>query len=583
MPAQQLTSKFQVRVNGTPVPDAMEQNLVSALVDDSLNLPDMFQLTYRDPGRTAIADGGFSIGTPVSVRVFSDAAPGGEALITGEVTALEVEFDTSGTMTIVRGYDPSHRLFRGRHTETYTDVTYSDVARKVATRADLKVGKIDAAKTVHKHVSQGNVTDWQFLKSLASEIGYEVGCFDGKFEFRAPADSSKAPAAGTLATDDPLQLTLGTTLLRFRTTVTSSEQVKEVRVRGWDMQQKKALIGTAAAETRSAAVGVKPTELATTFGGPSYVGVLTPYATQAEVDAAAKALAEQIAGAFAEFEGVARGNPKLRAGTAVSLGLVGKPFDGKYVLTTTRHIYDPKDGYTVWFTVSGRQERSLLGLTSGGSSNGSGMAAPINGVVAALVTDVNDPDKLGRVKLKFPWLSDTYTTDWARSVQLGAGKDRGSVVLPEVNDEVLVAFEQGDIRRPYVLGGLYNGVDKPSLGSGLIDGSTGAVKRRGFVSKKGHKLVFLDDASKSGVMISTADNGLRIALEGDGDHDQGEQQGQGRDRSGHQRRDQGRGDAEAPGQRRDHHRRRPVRRGQGRHRQVELTGVGHGPASSRDG
>jgi hypothetical protein len=301
-------------------------------------------------------------------------------------------------------------------------------------------------------------------------------------------------------------------LLRFRSTITSAEQVKQVRVRGWDMKQKRELIGTAPAETKSAVVGVKPTELAKVFGDPTYVGVSTPYITQAEVDTAAKALAEQVAGVFAEFDGVARGNPKLRAGKAVSLGLVGKPFDGKYTLTTTRHVYDPKDGYTVWFTVSGRQERSLLGLTSAGSANGSGLGAPIYGVVAALVTDVNDPEELGRVKLKFPWLSDSYTTDWARPVQLGAGKQRGHVVLPEVNDEVLVAFEQGDIRRPYVIGGLFNGVDKPKLGSGLIDGSTGAVKRRGFISKKGHKLVFLDDAAKSGVVVATADNGLRIAL-----------------------------------------------------------------------
>jgi phage protein D len=512
MPPQQPTSKFVIEVNGSPLSEAVDKTLVSVFVDDSLNLPDMFQLTFRDPARTAIADGGFKMGALIGVRVFSDAVPGGEKLITGEITALEAEFDPGGTMTVIRGFDPSHRLFRGRITETYTNVTYSDVATKVARRAGLTIGKVDPATTVHKHVSQGNVTDWQFLKGMAAEIGYEVGCFDGKFEFRKPTRSTEGPQAGTLSTDDPLQLVLGTTLLRFRTTITSAEQVKEVNVRGWDMRQKKALVGTAPAETLTAAVGVKPTDLAAVFGNPSYIGVSTPYVTQAEVDGAAKALAEQIAGAFAEFEGVARGNPKLRAGKAVSLGLVAQPFDGRYTLTTTRHVYDPKDGYTVWFTVSGRQERSLLGLTSGGAGGNGSAGPPIYGVAAALVTDVKDPDDLGRVKLKFPWLSDSYTTDWARLVQLGAGKARGSVMLPEVNDEVLVAFEQGDIRRPYVIGGLFNGVDKPTLGNGLVDGSTGAVKRRGFISKKGHKLVFLDDGAKSGVLLATADNGFRISL-----------------------------------------------------------------------
>lgn len=517
MPPQQHTSKFKVEIDGTALSEAIDPTLVSAFVDDNLNLPDMFELRFRDPARTTLDDAGLKVGATVRISVFSQASPGGDELISGEVTALEAEFDPGGTMTVVRGLDHSHRLFRGRVTETYSDVTYSDVARKVATRAGLQLGKIDSAPTVHKHISQANVTDWQFLKALGSEIGYQVGCLDGKFEFRAPTESAEGPSEGNLASDQPLQLTLGANLLRVRSTVTSAEQVKEVRVRGWDMRRKKELVATAPALTRSATLGVTPAELADTFGSHAYIGVDRPYTTQAEVEAAAKALADQIAGAFAELEGVARGNAHLRAGRAVSLGLVNKPFDGQYTLTTTRHVYDPRDGYTVWFTVSGRQERSLLGLTSGASaSNGSGMAPPIYGVVSALVTDVNDPEELGRVRLRFPWLSDSYTSDWARLMQLGAGPQRGTVILPEVNDEVVVAFEQGDVRRPYVLGGLYNGVDRPNLGARLVDGSTGAVTRRGFVSKKGHKLVFLDDDSKSGVMLATADDGLRIALKDTG-------------------------------------------------------------------
>jgi phage protein D len=517
MPAEQHTNKFRIEVDGAPLADAVDGTLVSAFVDDSLNLPDMFQLAFRDPTRTALEQGRFRIGSEVTVSVVSEATPGGEKLVRGEVTALEAEFDSGGTMTVVRGYDPSHRLFRGRTTETYTNVTYADIARTVAGRAGLDIGRIDPASTVHAHVAQGNVDDWTFLKALASQIGYEVGCFDGKFEFRAPAKSAEGPATGTLASDDPLQLTLGSTLIRFRSVVTSAEQVKQVRVRGWDMRQKQPLVGTAPAETSHATIGLEPAALAQEFGSPDYVAVDAPYDTQAEVDAAARALAEQIAGAFAELEGVARGNPKLRAGKAISLGLVKEPFEGKYVLTTTRHVYDPRDGYTVWFTVSGRQERSLYGLTAGAASgNGTLAGPPVHGVVSALVTDVNDPESLGRVKLKFPWLSDDYTSDWARTVQLSAGKDRGAILLPEVNDEVLVAFEQGDIRHPFVLGGLYNGVDKPDLGEGLIDGGTGAITRRGFISKKGHKLVFLDDDGKSGVMLATAENGLRISLKDTG-------------------------------------------------------------------
>jgi phage protein D len=504
---QQHTNKFQVTIDGTPLSGPLDQALISAFVDDSLQLPDMFQLTFRDPNRDVLSQTGLKIGSTVAISVFSEANRGGEKLITGEVTALEADFDLGGTMTVIRGYDPSHRLFRGRRTESYMNVTYSDVAGKVARRAGLQIGQIDDERTVHPHVSQANVNDWEFVRGLAAQVGYEVGCFDGKFEFRAPKDSSDGPGAGTLASQDPLQLVFGSNLLRFRSIVTSTEQVKEVRVRGWDVRQKKELVGIAPARTASATIGVEPGDLAGTFGSPDYVAVDVPYATQAEVDTAARGLADQIAGAFAEFEGVARGDPKLRAGKAVSLGLVKEPFDGNYVLTTTRHVYDPKDGYTVWFTVSGRQDRSLLGLV-----NGSMKAPAVNGVAVALVTDVRDPEDLGRVKLTFPWLSDSYSTDWVRLVQAGAGRERGAVVLPEVNDEVLVAFEHGDIRHPYVIGGLYNGIDVPHLGRGLIDDATGAVKRRGFISKQGHKLIFLDDDTKSGVVLATADDGLRIAL-----------------------------------------------------------------------
>ncbi len=241
-----------------------------------------------------------------------------------------------------------------------------------------------------------------------------------------------------------------------------------------------------------------------------YVASDVAYRTQAEVDGAAAAIAEQIAGAFAEFEGVARGNPKLHAGAAISIDNVGAPFDGKYTITTSHHRYDPITGYTTSFSVTGRQERSLYGLTSGGGGARTGQ-----GPVIAQVSDANDPQQQARVKLTFPWLSDTYVSDWARTVQPGAGKDRGAMVLPEVGDEVLVVFEQGDIRRPYVLGGLYNGIDTPPTGGPtLIDGSSGAINRRSMVSRRGHRIDLIDeDGRTEGITLSTTGDKLQLKMD----------------------------------------------------------------------
>ncbi len=83
------------------------------------------------------------------------------------------------------------------------------------------------------------------------------------------------------------------------------------------------------------------------------------------------------------------------------------------------------------------------------------------GVVTAVVTNIDDPDGLGRVKVQFPWLSEDQESFWARISNLLAGNGFGSWYRPAVGTEVLVAFEHGDIRFPYVLGMLWNGSDKP--------------------------------------------------------------------------------------------------------------------------
>jgi uncharacterized protein involved in type VI secretion and phage assembly len=390
-------------------------------------------------------------------------------------------------------------------------MTVSDVVTKVAQKAGLTVGTVDSTSTVHKQLSQGNVTDWDFVRGLALEIGAEVAVVDGKLEFRKPTQANEAPG-GNDATKEPLILELGKNLLRMRSIVTSAEQVPQVQVRGWDFTAKRAVIGTAPAATKAAEIGNKPAELAGKFAAPTLVAARTPHLTQGEVDDAAKALAEHVASGFAELEGVMRGNPKVRAGTAVTLAGAGKPFDGKYTVTASRHVFDPESGYQTWLTVSGVQDRTLRGLVDG---DGGSAAASGGGVVIGQVSDNRDPEELGRVRLLFPWLADDFVSDWARTVQPGAGGERGALVVPEVGDEVLVAFEHGSFQRPYVVGGLYNGVDKPkSLDVPLIDQNSGEVNHRSFVSRTGHTLAFVEAAGgASAIRIRSGDGKLTLDLD----------------------------------------------------------------------
>jgi uncharacterized protein involved in type VI secretion and phage assembly len=110
------------------------------------------------------------------------------------------------------------------------------------------------------------------------------------------------------------------------------------------------------------------------------------------------------------------------------------------------------------------------------------------GVTCGIVTNNQDPDELGRVKLRFPWLSDDNETDWVRMTTLMGGSERGSFFLPEVGDEVLVAFEHGDINHPFVIGSLWSGAATPPETN-----SDGKNNIRKFRSRSGHEIIFNDD------------------------------------------------------------------------------------------
>ena len=514
---QHTSSTFAVTVDGTPLPADIEQIMSLAVIEDNLNLPDMFYLSFLDPDRIVIDKAGFKMASAVKISVRSEANTGGEPLFSGEVTALECEFEGGKTRTVVRGFDRANRLYRGRRTRAFKDVKYSDIVKQVATEAGLQVGRVETPQgRPQPHVAQANMTDAELLGALAGEVGFVLRVEDGKVDFHAPPRSGEAPQEGDLASKDPLQLVQGDNLLRFNATVTADSQVKDVSVRGWDITQKKAVIATVPSKTDNAEVGLTPADLARDFGDLTFTATDVPYGENEQVEAAGKALAEQIASMHAQIEGVARGNPKLKAGQPISLGMTGPPFEGKYTLTVSRHVFDNGE-YLTHFASTGRHERSLLGMTSAGGTLGSvspaAVTAPIPSVVSAIVSNVKDDLDLGRVKVTIPRLDDTFESGWLRVAQPGAGPARGGLVLPEVGDEVLVAFEQGDVRRGYVLGGLYNGQDTPAPPAlrGTV-ASDGTVAKRSFTSRKGHTLVFSDADGDEFVEAATKDTEYAVRL-----------------------------------------------------------------------
>jgi uncharacterized protein involved in type VI secretion and phage assembly len=145
----------------------------------------------------------------------------------------------------------------------------------------------------------------------------------------------------------------------------------------------------------------------------------------------------------------------------------------------------------------------------------------IFGVVVGLVSNNQDDEGLNRVKVTFPWLSEDEESHWARVACFMAGDKRGALFLPEVGDEVLVAFEHGDIDRPYVIGSLWNGKDKPPKTN-----DDGKNNIRMIQSRSGHK-VTLDDtdgsekitiedkSGKNSILWNTSENTIIISADKD--------------------------------------------------------------------
>jgi uncharacterized protein involved in type VI secretion and phage assembly len=178
------------------------------------------------------------------------------------------------------------------------------------------------------------------------------------------------------------------------------------------------------------------------------------------------------------------------------------------------------------FQVTGRNPFTIRHMIIGSD----GPSSRIDGVVVGVVTNVKDPEMLGRVRVKFPWLPPNMgaelESNWARLALPGGGSTRGIFFIPEVNDEVLVAFEHGNVDYPYIVGVLWNTKDKPPTGSGAIVDPSGKVNQRIICSRSGHTVIFddtqgkeqiiiQDKSKKNSIVIDSVKNSMTIKAQGD--------------------------------------------------------------------
>ncbi|MEH2421056.1 MAG: VgrG-related protein [Nostoc sp.] len=497
-----------VEIGGEQAPPELIKDLLQITIEESLHLPAMFTLVVHNsylptnnksqyqPWRHEHV---FEIGKKVRLG-FSSSTTQDENfnieksgyLIDGEITAIEVHFnDKSEAPIIVRGYDTSHRLHRGRQNRSFLNNTDSDIVRKIAQEVGIQLGKIDESGEAHEYIFQENQTNMEFLRERSARIGFELFIEEGKINFRKP----EAQEAVKLKWLDEIS--------SFSTRVTSAEQVSAVEVRSWDYTQKKLITSKAQSEKVITDTGnQKGSNSSNKFNiskPPLMTVVDKPVFSAKEAEVMAQALCDELGGEFVYADAKAEGNPKIRPGRFVTLQKMGDRFSGKYYITETRHFYSQRV-YTTEFSVRGLRSGNLYNSISPQTR-----LQPGQTFLVGIVTNNQDPKGLSRVKVKFPTLTEEHESYWARVISTGAGSGRGTDWLPEINDEVLVGFEHGDIHRPYIIGAVWNGKDAPptSVNDSVVGGR---VRLRTFKTRVGHQLQFVDEdkaTSNTGVYIET--------------------------------------------------------------------------------
>jgi len=493
MAESQIVSHAFVKIGGEDLAQEAQSQLLEVEVDQHVHLPSMFMVRFHDPGMKLLDAG--KIDLTKLVEISSKTADNKPVkLISGEITALEPEFGKGMIAELtVRGYDRSHRLYRERKSKTYVNIKDSDLAEQIASTAKLKA-EVDATPTIYDHLYQHNQSDLSFLRQRAWRIGYECFVIDEKLYFRKPPTE-----------EAQLTITWGVDLLTFRPRVALSEQVEEVWVQGWDVQKKEAILGRANQGNLYPATQEKngkawSDELKQTS---RVVLVDQPVVSQAEADIVAAARLDELSGAFIEAEGTAFRRPDIQAGRRIKIEGLGKRLSGVYLVTSALHTYTNKGLYTR-FNVTG----SRTGLLSEQFRDKTS-AQDWPGVVPAIVTNSDDPQGWGRVKLKYPWMSDKEESYWARVVGAGGGPECGLAIIPAVEDEVMVAFEHGDFDHPVVLGGLWNGKDAlPKQVKSAQEGEKAQV--RSWTSRTGHRITMYDNSDNK-LEIETK-GGLRVIL-----------------------------------------------------------------------
>lgn len=491
MPANDLLSTaHEIAIDGTRLEtDALRQ----LTVEKGWSAADRLELEfdgYSDRVPTT------KIGAVVKLSLSDPASPSSSLTVVfeGEVVGHAVRWSAGEHRVVIEALDKRHKLTRRIEPTTFADVSLGDIVSKIASTHGLSA-RVPAglSRTKFDFLIVAD-THFAVLQHIAHRTGSVWTLDEGAIAFTRLVDS---PTRTVQVGSDRL--------IDFDLRYTPVERPANVEVRSWDQKRAEPIVGTKKA---AAMTGTPDSMTSSSLSGGDAMVWRGGAVDQTDAEEIAAGLATRMRSSEIHARGTTQVDPNLAPGVFVEIAGVSPTVNGKYVVGSVVHrMGGPFQSAVTEFRV-GAPSDSLAELV-GGNDQRLGQAPP--GVTIGIVTATQDPEGLGRVRIKLPLLSDQLQTGWVRVAAIGSGAKRGVMFVPEVNDEVLVVFEHGDINRPYVIGSLWN--NAKDTFNGMVD--QGTTLERQLASRLGSKVRFIDAQkgdAKSGIVIEMDDGATRIFL-----------------------------------------------------------------------
>lgn len=434
------------------------QALSEVRVQQRLSLPTLCELTFLDTQGSLVGVARLTPGTALRVMVAGKAEP----LFVGQVTAVEHCYTPNhGREIRVRGYDLLHQLRKRQMVRAHVQVTTRNLAQELVSDLGLTVQAAESGP-LWPQLMQHRQSDFDLLQETAEKCGLYLAVRGNVLHLLT-----------LQGIGEPVPLALGETLLEARIEINADAPYQAISAAGWDP----ARMETHKGQASQARVGRKvATRLTPARVGGSGKRELVDAGVTSDDHAVGIAQAEldQRVAREVTLWGVTEGDPRLLPGTPVEVTGVAESVAGRYILAAITHTIDARNGFLSEISSTPPQPR-----------------ARVHGSVGApgIVTRIDDPEKLGRIRVSLPTYGDVET-DWIPLLSAGAGAGKGFMAFPDIGDHVLVLLAHEDPGQGVVLGSLYATAKPPDAG---IEG--GSVQRYTLLTSGGQR-IRLDDGQK---------------------------------------------------------------------------------------